>query len=220
VLTGVSFELEGGAAVQLRGANGSGKTSLLRVLAGVAPPRAGRVQRSGACAFVPEKLVLAPSLRAGEWLAAMRRLRRLPAFDWFSAAQASGLAAEALERPSGSLSKGMLQRVALLEALHSEAGALLLDEPYAGLDAEAAGWLTELLTAHLRRGGAVLASDHSGTLAQRLGVRRALRLAEGRCEAAEPAAETAVTATAPDGTRLRRTVPVATLRDEGWELEP
>src|SRR3954451_2887367 len=90
VLTGIDLQVGHGAAVRLAGPNGSGKTSLLRVLAGLAPPARGTVSRTGACAFVPEKVQLAGSLRAGEWLAALRRLRGLAPLDWEAAATRCG----------------------------------------------------------------------------------------------------------------------------------
>ena len=86
VLSGVALTVDGGRAVHVAGANGSGKTSLLRVLAGLAAPRAGTLRRHGACAFVPEKVRLAPALRCGEWLRAMRALRGLTPTEWAAAA--------------------------------------------------------------------------------------------------------------------------------------
>src|SRR5258705_13469967 len=112
VLSDVTLALRAGRAVHLAGANGSGKTSLLRVLAGVAPPRRGELRRTGTCAFVPERVQLAPALRPREWLRAMRELRGLEPVDWDAAATASGLDPAVLGRASARLSKGMLQRVA------------------------------------------------------------------------------------------------------------
>jgi ABC-type multidrug transport system ATPase subunit len=224
VLSGVELSVGAGSVVQLAGANGSGKTSLLRVLAGIAAPRGGRVRRVGTCAFVPEKVALTPALDAGQWLRVMRRLRRLAPTDWDAHAADSGLAADVLGQASARLSKGTLQRIALLEALHSGAGVLLLDEPFAGLDVDGRGWLTARLDAHLRAGGAVVATDHSGALRHALGLERAFLLADGRCRPWSPKqADVSVSLTAPDGTRLTRTWPagadavVETLRAEGWE---
>ena len=106
VLRDVSFGLAGGRAVHLAGANGSGKTSLLRVLAGLAAPRGGAIERGGACAFVPERVALAPALRCGEWLRAMRGLRGLPPADWDAAAAASGLDPAVLGRATGTHEQG------------------------------------------------------------------------------------------------------------------
>lgn len=199
VLSGVSLDLAGGAAVHLAGENGSGKTSLLRVLAGLAAPRAGRLVRHGTCAFVPEKVVLASAMRPGEWLIAMRRLRGLAGVDWPAAATASGLEADVLDRSSATLSKGMLQRIALLEALHSPCPLLLLDEPFAGLDPDGRDWVAHRLRERLAGGAAVLLTDHSGAAHDRLALTAELRLHAGaiECTADAPQAGTARPAASP-----------------------
>src|SRR4051812_38477565 len=129
VLRDVDLTVRGGDIVHLAGANGSGKTSLLRVLAGLARPRGGELRREGGAAFVPERVQLAPALRPLEWLGAMRRLRGLDPADWPAAAAESGLDPAKLERPAATLSKGMLQRVALLEAPPAQPALLLPDQP-------------------------------------------------------------------------------------------
>jgi ABC-type multidrug transport system ATPase subunit len=231
VLSGVSLELSGGRAVQLTGVNGSGKTSLLRVLAGLTTPRAGRVVRGGACAFVPEKVVLSSAMRAGEWLAAMRRLRGLAAVDWPAATVASGLDADVLARSSATFSKGMLQRIALLEALHSGCPLLLLDEPFAGLDPDGRDWVGRRLVAALAEGAAVLLTDHSGAARERLPLAAELHVPDGELIDADrasrpPAGAVTVTASHPDGRRLERTVAegagddlLRELLAGGWHIE-
>lgn len=154
VLSGVALTLESGRAVHLAGANGSGKTSLLRVLAGLAAPRAGTVRRHGTCAFVPERVRLAPALRCGEWLRAMRGLRGLTGTDWPAALEASGLEREVADAAAGTLSRGMLQRLALLEALHAGCPLLLLDEPFSGLDDAGRSWLAGQLAERVDAGAA------------------------------------------------------------------
>jgi ABC-type multidrug transport system ATPase subunit len=230
VLSGVGLTLDPGRAIHLAGANGSGKTSLLRVLAGLAAPRAGTVRRHGTCAFVPEKVRLAPALRAGEWLRAMRALRGLTATDWRTAAEASGLDAAVLDRPAATFSRGMLQRIALLEALQAGCPLLLLDEPFSGLDDEGRTWLAGQLAERLDGGAAVLLTDHSGAAAGRLALSGVLRLGDGTAvaRAAAPARRTAtltVRAVHPDGRRFERAVPEAAsdallqaLLAEGWHV--
>jgi ABC-2 type transport system ATP-binding protein len=192
VLRDVDLAVAAGGLLRVEGANGSGKTSLLRVLAGVAPPRRGRAHRGGPVAFVPEKVVLAGALRPREWLRAMAALRgaddrtRVP----------PGLETVPLDRPAGTLSKGTLQRLALAEALGAGAGALVLDEPFAGLDA-----------GRLPDAGVV-------------------RLAGGRCTPRpHPAPGQRLHAAHPDGRVLDESVPEAdvdarlrALLDEGWHI--
>ncbi|HEX4345046.1 MAG TPA: ATP-binding cassette domain-containing protein [Solirubrobacteraceae bacterium] len=225
VLAGVALRLGAGTVVQLAGANGSGKTSLLRVLAGLTPPRTGSVRRAGAFAFVPEKVVLAPALGCAEWLSAMRGLRGLEQVDWAAAVAASGLEEEILERPAAVLSKGMLQRLALLEAIHAGGALLLLDEPFSGLDPEGRAWLGDELARRSSAGLAVLFTDHSGGAGGRLSLTEVLRLRDGACErelapAADDtqAAQVAVRASHPDGRSLDRVVPAPASDDLLGEL--
>src|SRR4051812_34736318 len=208
VLSGVGLTLDPGRAIHLSGPNGSGKTSLLRVLAGLAAPRAGTVRRHGTCAFVPERVRLAPALGAGEWLRAMRALRGLTSTDWAVAAEASGLDPAVLDRPAGTFSRGMLQRLALLEALDAGCPLLLLDEPFSGLDDGGRTWLAGQLAERLDAGAAVLLTDHSGAAAGRIALSGVLRLCDGTAEAAHVARTIRSTATMtvravhPDGRRF------------------
>lgn len=217
VLRDVDLTVRAGDVVHVAGANGSGKTSLLRVLAGLARPRGGELRRSGTAAFVPENVLLAPALRPLEWLGAMRRLRGLNAVDWPAAARESGLDPAKLERPAASLSKGMLQRVALLEALHAKPALLLLDEPFSGLDTAGRDWLN----AQLADGPAALLTDHSGTVAPT----ERLRLSDGHCSPTSLIALLTIHATR-DGERLERTVRedesdavLRELLEAGWHVE-
>ena len=228
MLAGVDLTLAAGETARLAGANGSGKTSLLRILAGVAEPSAGALRRPPAWAFVPEKVVLAPALRCREWLAAMRALRGLGAADWAAAVSASGLEPAVLGAPSATLSKGMLQRIALLEAVHADCPLLLLDEPFAGLDEPGRQWLADELAARTAAGAAVLLTDHSGASERWSRLDRRLRLADGRCgpDAVPDVATVTVRATHPDGRRSESAVPAEEVDDllrgllaGGWHIE-
>jgi ABC-type multidrug transport system ATPase subunit len=228
VLGGVELAVHAGAAVHLTGANGSGKTSLLRVLAGLAAPRAGTLRRWAAAAFVPDRVLLAPALRCHEWLGAMRGLRGLESTDWSLAVAAAGLDPGVLEQPSARLSKGMLQRVALVEALHAGCPLLLLDEPFSSLDAASRDWLAGEVGARAAEGAGILFTDHSSAAGDRLAPVRVLELRDGRCRPRDAAGapRVAIAAVHPDGRRLRRAVaPHASdglLRDllaDGWHVE-
>jgi heme exporter protein A len=144
-----SLELAAGELVHLRGANGSGKSSLLRVLAGVVEPRHGSVGRTATCAYLPERIALPESLPAWRWL----RICGLGATE---------LAPE-LDRRCGALSNGQLQRVVLktvVEGRRPSPRSYLMDEPWSGLDADARGSLDARLAEFVEQGSAVLYTDH------------------------------------------------------------
>jgi energy-coupling factor transport system ATP-binding protein len=121
----------------LVGRNGSGKSSLLRVITGLLEPQAGRVLRRGRCALVfqnPDHQLLLPSCSSELLLAIDAGLA--PAERWqrvLAALELVGLGTLA-ERPIHGLSGGQKQRLAIAAALASEADLLLLDEPTALLD--------------------------------------------------------------------------------------
>lgn len=211
LLDDVTFAVRGGELVALRGGNGSGKTSLLRVLAGATAAAAGTVSRPAACAFVPDRVRLAGGPRCGEWLARLRALRGLAPIDWAGPLEASGLAAAVLDQRCGELSKGMTQRVALLEALTSGAPALVLDEPFSGLDHDGRVWLGGALAAQAGAGAAVLLSDHADQgAASWCRLTRALAIGDGTVvadgDAPPEAPAVTIRAVAADGAPLTRVV--------------
>lgn len=189
LVAGLDLTLTAGEVVHVRGANGAGKTSLMRVLCGLSKPAAGLVRRNAAQAFVPEKVALAPQMTTREWLDAMRGLRALAPVDWTRHAVASGLEPAALHLPSSALSKGMVQRMALIEALASEAQLLFLDEPFSGLDESGRTWLADRLREQLEDGACVLLTDHVGVAVERLHPTRSLEVHDGECRVVGAAAE-------------------------------
>jgi heme exporter protein A len=217
-----NLSLTAGRILQLHGANGSGKTSLLRVLAGIAAPRHGRVERSGPCAFVPERVEVSPRVHCGEWLEAMHRLRRTSAVDWADVITSSGMERSVLATAASRASKGMLQRVVLIEALHAGATTLMLDEPFSGLDDAGRGWLLDRLQEHCARSGSAIVVDHSGTLAGSGAAHGELHLQARRCEivALEPARRRAmlVNASSPGGATTSRVVAESAVDDHLREL--
>lgn len=235
LLSEVDLDLAPRRLVHLAGRNGEGKTSLLRVVAGLARAHAGTVTRRGGWAFVPEKVALAPQLRGGEWLEALRALRGAARTDWGAAVEASGLDREVLARPAAAMSKGMLQRLALVEAFGSGSVVLALDEPFSGLDPEGRAWLAERVAAHARGGGAVVLTDHSGAALTQLTLTGRWTIAGGGCVATDPdafadgaAAGTRVTVDAVDRAGVRRRDEVGedevdahlrALLDAGWHIE-
>lgn len=145
----VSFRVERGEVVGLLGPNGSGKTTIMRILTGFFPPSSGRawvanldVSKDGLrtrekVGYLPENAVFYPEMRVGHFLAFCADVRRLTASRRRSRLEAvvetCGLGT-VRNRLIGNLSKGFRQRVGLAQALLHEPAVLILDEPTVGLD--------------------------------------------------------------------------------------
>ncbi|MCJ1680525.1 ATP-binding cassette domain-containing protein [Streptomyces sp. APSN-46.1] len=164
VLRGVSLELPRGSLVRVEGRNGGGKSTLLRLAAGIDTPTEGRITgRPRRTAYVPERFPAALPLTAAAYLTHMGRVHGLPR------AEAARRAAEWLERfgaaghartPLAELSKGSSQKVAAAQALLAEPGLLVLDEAWTGLDVPARAELDRAVAERTAAGGTVLFVDH------------------------------------------------------------
>jgi len=170
----LGFELESHALLEVRGANGSGKTSLLRMLCGLLVPAAGRITWGGADIFANREDYCAQIAYVGHLNGIKDELSAHE--NVVLSAHAAGLDANfhsvdaALRRlglegfrqaPCKTLSQGQRRRVALARlCLSAERPLWLLDEPYAALDAAAVQLMQELLAEHLGRGGLVVLSAH------------------------------------------------------------
>ena len=129
LFAGLSFSLGAGEALQLTGANGIGKSSLMRILAGLAPAYSGSVERQGAVGLVDERPALDPHRPLGEALQFWQRL------DGPADAELARLGiAPLLDVPVRYLSTGQKKRAALARLLAQRAPLWLLDEPLNGLD--------------------------------------------------------------------------------------
>jgi ABC-type transport system involved in cytochrome c biogenesis ATPase subunit len=162
--------------VVLGGANGSGKSTLLRIVAGAAAPNAGRVRgRPRVVGYLPDRFPALLRLPVDAYLRHLAAIRGVPADDGLLAGLGfTGSRTDAMAR----LSKGNAQKVGLTQALGCGAGLVVLDEPWAGLDAEAAATLDAIL-ADRARAIAVLVTDHTGRADKLPGVRR-FALVQGR----------------------------------------
>ena len=160
----LSFAVSAGQIVWVRGANGQGKTSLLRLLAGLSRPEAGRIEHreDRARVYVGHANALKDDLTVAE---SLRFLSRLHGFDTSSAAHDAALQRFGLHSrrhaPVRTLSQGQRRRVALARLCLAPADALwLLDEPFDALDADGVQALNALLSEHAARGGSVLLTSH------------------------------------------------------------
>jgi len=174
VLDEVSLAVGGAECVVLLGPNGAGKTTLLRILATLLRPGAGALTVNGVDAvrnpgearrvigmvghgsYVYEDLTALENLRFWAVMrGAVASRARLSA-----ALEEVGLDDVADER-ARTFSAGMKRRLALARVILSEPRALLLDEPFTGLDARGRKWLSEFLRAFKAGGGAVVMATHS-----------------------------------------------------------
>lgn len=152
---GLSFALSSGQALQLVGANGIGKSSLIRILAGLAPAYAGTVERVGTVGLVDERPALDPHKPLGEALAFWQRIDG-PADNELAHLGLSAL----LDVPVRYLSTGQKKRAALARLLGQKAAVWLLDEPLNGLDTKGVALVEQLAAQHCRAGGICVIASH------------------------------------------------------------
>jgi heme exporter protein A len=159
---GLDLRVQKGQVVWLRGANGRGKTSLLRLLAGLSTPEAGQVRRVGKLLYVAHANALKEDLTV---LESLRFLSRLHGLDVDDAALTEALRRFGMltrrNAPVRTLSQGQRRRVALSRlALMPSPAVWVLDEPFDALDVEGIATLNEVITCHAQGGGAVVLTSH------------------------------------------------------------
>ncbi|MDP5117138.1 MAG: cytochrome c biogenesis heme-transporting ATPase CcmA [Burkholderiaceae bacterium] len=168
-----SFTLNPGQAMQIEGDNGSGKTSLLRMVCGLAPTASGEVRWGGQAisevrhAFSRDLLYLGHSLGLKDELSAVENLRVASVMaghpigheQAVQALQAQGLGSRS-HLPLRVLSQGQKRRVALARLQLSKARLWVLDEPFVALDTLAVLALQQVLRQHLAQDGLLLFTSH------------------------------------------------------------
>lgn len=173
VLRGVNLHVRPGEFVTLVGANGAGKTTLLRIVASLLQPGDGQVLVGGwplpdhadkvrrYIGMVSHHPLLYGDLTAAENLKFFARLYGLDDEEARvdRALRTVGLAARQRD-PVRTFSRGMTQRLTIARATLHEPDVLLLDEPYTGLDREAAALLDDLLRGEAARGRTILMITH------------------------------------------------------------
>ncbi len=179
VLDVVDLVAAAGEIVLLSGANGVGKTTLVRILAGVLRPRSGTCERDGRVGYLPQRGdEPPPRITAEGWLSAVRRMggRRSAITDTPELLATLGVPSTGLRLDRAS--RGTVAKVMLVSALADRPDVVLLDEPFASLDGASRVAAADLVHRAARDGAAVVVSGHAGTSA--LTPTRAVRLLEGR----------------------------------------
>jgi ABC-2 type transport system ATP-binding protein len=163
VLKDVDLEVGGGTLLRVEGANGTGKSTFLRIVAGIDRPSAGRVSGRGRTAYVPERFPAALPFSTHGYLVHLGRIQGL------GTATASRRADHWLERfgigayggtPMDQLSKGTSQKAAVAQAFLAEPQLLVLDEAWTGLDHDARTLLDDEVRSRVAAGGTVVFVDH------------------------------------------------------------
>jgi heme exporter protein A len=168
---GLSFRVGAGQALAVEGANGAGKSSLLRLIAGFLTPRSGRLilttqsgeitdpeERGSRIGWLGHHDGLKPQLTAREQLDFFARLYRSVS-EPAAVLEDVGLKRQAL-LPCRFLSAGQKRRLALARLLVSGRSLWLLDEPFAALDVAGQDLVARLMVLHCGAGGIVIAASH------------------------------------------------------------
>lgn len=173
LLNGLSFVLEPGQLLHVRGRNGAGKTSLLRIVASLFEPTSGDILWQGKPVQQQRDNYLQDLLYLGHLDGVKGDLSCIENLRIDNALLASGLADEALWEALAKiglrgfedvlvkqLSQGQRRRVGLCRLLLSKAKLWILDEPFNALDAKAVQMLANLIETHLQAGGMALLTTH------------------------------------------------------------
>ena len=190
-VNGVSLIVPAGTIHGLLGPNGAGKTTTLRMILGIIDPSSGRrlvlgrerpLDAAPEIGYLPEERGLYPAMQAREAVAFMGALRGLPIAE--GRRRADALLEEHdlgnwAKKPIRTLSKGMAQIVQLLGTIIHKPRLIVLDEPFAGLDAINQAKLEELIRRETRAGATVIFSTHVIAHAERLCEQIAI-IAKGR----------------------------------------
>jgi ABC-2 type transport system ATP-binding protein len=201
----LELTVRSGASVALVGRNGAGKSTTLRAVAGVVPPTAGAITVAGVTVaadpigarakvgYCPDVGGLIPRATPWEHLLLAAQLRGLPAGSW--EARAEDLLdrfelRDAADRVTAGFSHGMGRRMSVVLAAFVEPDALLLDEPFDGVDPLGVEATMGVIAEARARGAAVIVSTHLLPLAVQA-CDEVLVLRQGRVVSASPAEEMA-----------------------------
>ena len=183
VFTGLDFAASAGEALAVTGRNGSGKTSLLRVIAGLLTPDGGSIDLDGGAGeltlpeqahFLGHRDALKPALSVVENLAFWQEFLGGEVFDAAASLAEVGLD-HATHLPAAFLSAGQRRRLSIARLLAAQRPIWLLDEPTNALDTSGQAMFAALMGHHLARGGLIIAATHAP-----LGIAaRELRIGDG-----------------------------------------
>ncbi len=155
--SGLDISVHAGDALHISGANGIGKSSLLRIIADLLPPESGRVECNGTLALLDENPALDRDKSLVDALTFWAKIDGRTSVS--SALDAVGMAALA-DVPVRYFSTGQRKRAAMARLLIQEAPIWLLDEPMNGLDSDGMDRLNALIALHIDAGGCAIIASH------------------------------------------------------------
>jgi heme exporter protein A len=168
LFAGAAFAVDGGEALAITGANGAGKTSLLRMIAGHLAPAGGHFELQGGdpdltlpeqAHYLGHRDALKPALSVRENLRFWRDFLGGAQADLDQAVTAVGLG-HAIDLPAAVLSAGQRRRLSFARLLVVRRPVWLLDEPLSALDTIGQALVADLMASHLASGGLILAATH------------------------------------------------------------
>lgn len=174
-LRGLDLAVGAGEVFCLLGANGAGKTTTIQIFLGFIEPTAGSARIKGVevrddpvaarrcLAYIPENVMLYPNLTGLEnleYFTTLAGVEDTSAERLEAVLARAGLPKDAVQRPVGTYSKGMRQKVGIAMAIARRAELLLLDEPTSGLDPKASNEFSQLISSLRDEGVAVLMATH------------------------------------------------------------
>ena len=163
IIDNISFELKAGQLALISGSNGSGKTSLLRMIAGFIPLSFGSITFNSKEDYSNEFFILGHNLAIKDDISPEEDIK------FWSMYLGSGYEGDVLDRvglrdlkktPCKYLSQGQRQRLVIARLLSSNKDLWLLDEPTSSLDKDASIFLKEIINDHKDSGGSILVSSH------------------------------------------------------------
>ncbi|MBD5464826.1 MAG: ATP-binding cassette domain-containing protein [Lachnospiraceae bacterium] len=169
ILKDISLSVEEGEIIALVGTNGCGKSTLLRILAGITMPSAGKVIKSPDCrlSFIPDRYEKAGFTIPG-FMEHMQRILHIDAGRQLEAYYKDFHLEDMLDTPMKQLSKGTLQKAAMIQALLGEKDVLFMDEPLSGQDIKSQQCFVKEIRSKKEQGLSVIMACHESFLIKEL----------------------------------------------------
>ena len=169
ILKDISLSVEEGEIIALVGTNGCGKSTLLRILAGITMPSAGKVVTSPDCrfSFIPDRYEKSAFTIPG-FMEHIQRILHIDANEQLETYYKNFYLEDMLDTPMKQLSKGTLQKAAMIQTLLGEKDVLFMDEPLSGQDIKSQQYFVEEIRSQKEQGLSVIMACHEPFLIKEL----------------------------------------------------